>query len=120
MKNIKIALGSTFFAIALSGCMTTSNLTDQQKVDLTPYQEKLTQACVQYNELKNESASTCQSHSEQATKVMQKYYLLYNEDNIVKACKSVSTDAYTECLKTLQNNHYTNSVNELIEKSYSL
>jgi len=118
MKNIKTVLGSTFFAIALSGCATTSDLTEQQKADLTPYQAKLTQACVAYKELRGESTATCESSSKHSTEVMQKYYLLYNEDDMIKSCKGVSEGAYDECLQNIQNIDYSKTTNELINKYY--
>ena len=118
MKNIKIALGSTFLAIALSGCMTTSNLTDQQKADLTPYQTQLTQACVTYKGLRGESTETCESSSKHSTEVMQKYYLLYNEDDMIKSCKGVTEGTYDECLKNIQNIDYSKTTAELVNKYY--
>jgi len=115
MKNLSTMLGMSLFALTLSGCATTS-LTDAQKADLAPYQEKLTTACAKYKEFKGESAANCQSNAEHSTEVMQKYYLLYNEDKLVEACKNVATEGYTACLKNIQNEYYSDTTDNLLTK----
>jgi len=116
MKKLTTALGLSLFALTLSGCITTPTLTEAQRADLAPYQEKLTSACTLYKQYKGESTATCQENAIHSTEVMQQYYLLYNEDKLIEACKSVDTESNTECLQSKQNDYYTETTNDLLNK----
>ncbi|WP_166739343.1 hypothetical protein [Psychromonas algicola] len=48
MKNMNMMFDSVVLTFTLTGCVVTSNLTEDQKADLVSYQTQLAKVCVEY------------------------------------------------------------------------
>ena len=113
---------SFVLVLIISGCATTSDLTAKQKVELSPYQTKINQACINHHKVNDKyEASTeviCTSRAQRATESMEAYYLLYNEETIISNCKNTDIEKFNKCLHDYQNKHYISSTENLIKKIY--
>jgi uncharacterized protein YceK len=99
----------TGLTIILSGC---GGLSTHQKVELDTYKTQMKEACIK----KASSKQSCESRANRFIEVDQDYFLLYNEDKMLKKCKNKNIEKETKCLKEIQNKHYQQTAKDFIKK----
>lgn len=105
---IKLVFTSALLMMML-GC-SSSLIKNEDKMDLTKYENKIKQACLDGGEYarqsKKDQNTLCSNKAERAMDVSERYFWLYQEDNVLKKCKELQGKAFSDCAIAYQEKHY--------------
>ncbi|MEH6450307.1 MAG: hypothetical protein V7765_16655 [Oleispira sp.] len=108
MMMIKLVFTSTLLIMML-GC-SSSPIKSEDKMDLTKYENQIKQACLEGGEYAKHSEkdqnTLCTNNAERAMVVSERYFWLYQEDNVLKNCKELQGKAFSDCAIAYQGKHY--------------
>ena len=105
---IKLVFTSVLLIMML-GC-SSSPIKNEDKMDLAKYENQIKQACLDSGEnakySEKDQNTLCSNKAKRAMDTSERYFWLFQEDNVLKNCKELQGKAFSDCAIAYQEKYY--------------